>query len=170
MSAVYLQESKNINPDYFHFYIVQENKIQSQKNELLSQVSFVFRDKILKHIHTYQNFSILKCVWICFRILSLKTNDTSAISWLFDFVSIQTFMINFSILSNKTFVFRHSKFLNQYSIFLKSCLRNKIIQAGHIRHISIQCDTPLSRTVQFHGYLRTLFSLLRLMKYLLPLT
>ena len=27
------------------------------------------------------------CVWICFRLLSLKTKDTSASSWLFDFVS-----------------------------------------------------------------------------------
>ena len=26
-------------------------------------------------------------VWICFRILSLKTKDTSSSSWLFDFVA-----------------------------------------------------------------------------------
>jgi len=35
----------------------------------------------------YGIFNILMCVWICFRILSLKTKDTSASSWLFDFVT-----------------------------------------------------------------------------------
>jgi len=38
----------------FHFYTVQEIKTQSQNNQLLALVFFfVFRDKILKHIHTH---------------------------------------------------------------------------------------------------------------------
>ena len=39
---------------YFHFYTVQEIKTKSN-SQLLALVSFVFRDKILKQIHT------LKC-------------------------------------------------------------------------------------------------------------
>ena len=31
-------------------------------------------------------------MWICFRILSLKTKDTCASSWLFDFVSKRQFL------------------------------------------------------------------------------
>ena len=40
-----------------------------------------------KHVEGFMEFLTFYCVWICFRFLSLKTKDTSASSWLFDFVS-----------------------------------------------------------------------------------
>ena len=74
------------------------------------------------------NFSILMCE--CFRILSLKTKDTSASSWLFDFVSYflaryknKKVIWGFSVIINTSVILQGTRQCRQVGDY--ECVRKK---------------------------------------------
>ena len=98
-------------------------------------------------------------MWICFRILSLKTKDTSASSWLFDFVFITMFTraCHLPLSWNRWF---HSTKYNpislKYSLLLFMCTVPCCIyrwwnpQHSYFICISLIQSSPIQRSLTFH--------------------